>query len=235
MGKIDYKKKNIPFTQVANAVLNDAKLSFKAKGLFAYLYSKPDGWDFESGRIAEQSTDGRDSVRAGLVELEQQGYLKRYKLPNGRMVYEVCYPPMTENPSQGQKPMTEKANDGKSHSGETRRISNKENKVIKSKSNKDYVANATQAFSLDSYIKVCYDSPHRHVQLIALYMDYKKERLKKTIKTKEQAGQTVKRHLKAAKELMAWTDEQLNNALADLSNNAKYDWTLESVLKELTK
>jgi len=37
MEKIDFKKDKIPFTQVSNAVLYDNNLSFKAKGLYAYL------------------------------------------------------------------------------------------------------------------------------------------------------------------------------------------------------
>lgn len=136
METINFKKEKIPFTQVANEVLNDTNLSFKAKGLYAYLYSKPEGWDFESGRIAKEAHDGRDGVRSGLKELENAGYLRRYKTPVGRMVYLLVANPMTEKPSQ--EPMTEKANDGKSHSGESRRISNKEDKVIKkSLSNKE--------------------------------------------------------------------------------------------------
>lgn len=137
MSKIDFKKQKIPFTQVANDVLNDSRLSLKAKGLYSYLYSKPDGWDFETTRMAKDSTDGRDSIRSAVKELEEAGYLKRYKLPNGRMVYKVVFPPMTENPSQAENPMTEKPNDGKTHSGKIRHISNKEKKVIKSINNKD--------------------------------------------------------------------------------------------------
>lgn len=135
MEKINFKKEKVPFTQVANEVLNNPQLSAKAKGVYSYLYSKPDGWNFESGRIAKDFTDGRDSIRTALKELEDEGYLKRYKTPIGRMVYALASKPMTENPSQ--EPMTEKANDGKSHSGKTRRISNKEGEVIKSISNKE--------------------------------------------------------------------------------------------------
>ena len=142
MEKIDFRKQNIPFTQVANGVLNDDRLSLKAKGLYAYLYSKPEGWQFESSRIAMDSKDSRDSVRSALNELEENGYLTRYKLSNGRMVYMVIFPPitqekpMTENPSEGIEPMTEKANDGKSHSGETRHLSNKDIYI-----NKDIIIN----------------------------------------------------------------------------------------------
>lgn len=135
MEKIDFKKQNIPFTQVANGVLNDARITAKAKGIYAYLYSKPDGWSFESKRISNDMKDSRDSIRSGIKELEEYGYLIRYKLPNGRMVYKITLPPMTENPAQDTDPMPEKATDGKSHSGKIRPISNKEVKVIKSINN----------------------------------------------------------------------------------------------------
>lgn len=62
---------------VPNHVLADKRLSFKAKGLFAYLQSKPDGWDFAVDRISRDSNNKRDSVRAGLKELENAGFLTR--------------------------------------------------------------------------------------------------------------------------------------------------------------
>jgi len=139
MQKIDFKKQKIPFTQVANGVLCDAELSFRAKGLYAYLYSKPEGWDFASTRIAKEATDGRDSIRSALKELEDAGYLLRKKMPDGRMLHLVRFPPdpQPENPSLVKKPKPEKATDGNTHSGNSRPISNKDIKVIKNISNKD--------------------------------------------------------------------------------------------------
>jgi len=51
------------FTIVPNELINDKSVSFKAKGLYAYIHSKPNGWEFSSERIAQESSDGRDSVR----------------------------------------------------------------------------------------------------------------------------------------------------------------------------
>jgi hypothetical protein len=62
---------------VSNEILNCEQLSFKAKGLYAFIQSKPDNWLFSSERIATQSKDGRDSVREGLRELETVGLLER--------------------------------------------------------------------------------------------------------------------------------------------------------------
>ena len=76
------RKINVPFSQVANSVLNDPELSWKAKGIFAYMNSKPDGWDFANTRITKDSKDGEKATGTGLVELEENGYLVREKKEN---------------------------------------------------------------------------------------------------------------------------------------------------------
>lgn len=82
--------KGIAFGVVPNNVLNDDRLSFKAKGLFAYIQSKPSGWDFNGRRVAKDSKDGYKSVYAGLKELEDAGYLtrKRCKDEKGKFDWE---------------------------------------------------------------------------------------------------------------------------------------------------
>jgi len=87
------KKQDIGFAQIKNEVLHDQNLSWKAKGLFAYLYSKPDDWDFSMWRIKEDSTDGKESTRIGLKELEDNGYLQRIRKNDGRMEYFISYKP----------------------------------------------------------------------------------------------------------------------------------------------
>lgn len=93
-------KQGIPFTQVANTVLNDPKLSLKAKGLFAYLYSKPPTWDYSLHRMARDLKEGKRAIMMALRELEKTGYLLRQRLPNGRMRYLLRYDPSfnEENP-----------------------------------------------------------------------------------------------------------------------------------------
>ena len=65
------------FTTVDNTVLNDTSLSWKAKGLFVYLWSQADEWEFYETEVVKHSTDGIRSMRAGLHELEEKGYLSR--------------------------------------------------------------------------------------------------------------------------------------------------------------
>lgn len=78
------KKYTKGFTTINNDILNDTELSFKAKGLFSYLWSLPDDWVYYETEVAKHSTDGRGSVRSGLKELEEQGYLKRGRKRNDK-------------------------------------------------------------------------------------------------------------------------------------------------------
>lgn len=65
------------FTIINNAWLRDSALSWKAKGLLAYIASHAAGHTLSTAQILAEGTDGRDAVRAGLVELEAAGYLRR--------------------------------------------------------------------------------------------------------------------------------------------------------------
>ncbi|QHB37187.1 helix-turn-helix DNA binding domain protein [Microbacterium phage Terij] len=65
------------FAQIANAALRDERLSWKARGILAYLLSHREGWRTSVARLTKQAPDGRDSVRAGIAELLALGYLQR--------------------------------------------------------------------------------------------------------------------------------------------------------------
>ena len=67
------------FTTIQNSIINDGRLSLKAKGLFLYLFSKPDNWIFSEARIALDNKDGRDSVRSGIKELINAGLIQRIR------------------------------------------------------------------------------------------------------------------------------------------------------------
>lgn len=68
-----------PYSVIRNGVINDHRLSWKARGLLVYILSKPDGWRTNSQHLAKIGPDGRDAVRTGLEELRQAGYLDRTK------------------------------------------------------------------------------------------------------------------------------------------------------------
>lgn len=133
MNKIDFVKQKIPFTQVANAVLCDPTITAKAKGLYAYLYSKPDGWDFSVHRMIKELKESKNTVNETLKELESAGLLRRERQSDGRMKYLVFFPPVSPIPEIGTG-----ASSQKSHSAKIGTISNKDSYI----SNKDFAANA---------------------------------------------------------------------------------------------
>lgn len=70
-------KKTANYTTISNALIADKSLSWRAKGIAVYLLSKPDDWQIIREDIEQYATDGIASVRAGLKELEDAGYLTR--------------------------------------------------------------------------------------------------------------------------------------------------------------
>jgi hypothetical protein len=76
---------------VDRRVVNDATLSFRARGVIVWLLDKPDGWEVRSTAIAAAGTEGRDAVRTALRELEIAGYITRARLQldDGRWVTET--------------------------------------------------------------------------------------------------------------------------------------------------
>jgi DNA-binding transcriptional regulator GbsR (MarR family) len=87
MAKIIIKNR---YGVVPNALLNNTELTFRAKGVYAYIQSKPDGWEFSAERISAQTKEGLTAVRMALRELEEIGYLSRQKQrsPKGYLNYE---------------------------------------------------------------------------------------------------------------------------------------------------
>jgi hypothetical protein len=67
------------FTILDNVIIRDPSLSFKARGLLAYLLSMPDNWRTTADAIARNCLEGRDAIRSGLAELEAAGYLQRHR------------------------------------------------------------------------------------------------------------------------------------------------------------
>lgn len=65
------------FTIIDNDIINDPRMHLKALGLFAYMWSKPDDWQFYISEIAAHFKDGESAVSSAMKELMELGYLKR--------------------------------------------------------------------------------------------------------------------------------------------------------------
>lgn len=95
------KSKN--YTTINNTGLRDERLSWKAKGILAYILSLPDDWVFYMEEIATHAKDKISSLYSGMKELKKYGYVKRFPIKDEKgkiikwetIVYEV---PQEENP-----------------------------------------------------------------------------------------------------------------------------------------
>jgi uncharacterized phage protein (TIGR02220 family) len=140
------------FTTVDNVVLNDTNLSWKAKGLFVYLWSQSDEWDFYESEVVKHSTDKIASLKSGLKELEQQGYLKRQRKRDDKghlkeNEWILSDNPMLENPmldnlTLGNHTLTNtnnnNINNNKDESNSTKENKDKNNSNKKNKYNLNY-------------------------------------------------------------------------------------------------
>lgn len=60
--------------------LHDDRLSFRAKGLHAYLMSKPNDWQINLEHLSRVSKEGREAVASAMQELIQHGYASRQRV-----------------------------------------------------------------------------------------------------------------------------------------------------------
>lgn len=114
---ITRRKYDRDFTVLSNEFLKDTRLSWKAKGIIAYVAMLPDDWVLNMRDLTNRATDGRDSLYSGIKELEKYGYCAKVmrRNPDGTIAgyaYEICDQPVfvqpyTENPDTV-KPDTDK-------------------------------------------------------------------------------------------------------------------------------
>jgi hypothetical protein len=80
------KNKENPYVMLNKEFLINEKISWKSKGLLSYLLSKPDNWKVMTADLINRSKDSEKSVRAGIKELEENGYIERKRVyKNGRI------------------------------------------------------------------------------------------------------------------------------------------------------
>ena len=125
------KRREHGFAIMAKTALEDHNLSFKARGIYAYLMTKPESWTVNMKDL-QRGRDGREAVQSGLKELQAVG-LAEYKILPGNggewILYEV--PPGKRVLRSPGKPVT-----GKTGNRETRSL-NKEGIVVSKKKKKE--------------------------------------------------------------------------------------------------
>ena len=148
------------YTVMSNYHLRDKTISFKAKGLLSMMLSLPEDWDYTLAGLARISLEGKDAVRAAVVELEKAGYIHRSHTTDkaGKFganeyiirEYPASHEPLPEGPSSAQplseNPTTENPSTVSTLPGLTTQIN--KDPVKKEKVNTDSVS--TESFPFPS-------------------------------------------------------------------------------------
>ncbi len=87
---IKVARHNHGYVIIQNKALEDTRLSWKARGLLAYLLTRPADWSVNSHHLSAQSVEGRRAVLSGLKELRETGYAELVNTQRGRewIIYE---------------------------------------------------------------------------------------------------------------------------------------------------
>lgn len=70
------KNRDNPYVMLNKLFLEHPKLSFRAKGILAYLLSKPDHWKLAVSDLMNHGKEGRDAIYAALKNLIENGFLQ---------------------------------------------------------------------------------------------------------------------------------------------------------------
>lgn len=108
--------KDTNYTVIANELIDDSRLSWKAKGIMMYFLRLPNDFTVYWSEIRNHSKDGKDSFDSGIKELKDFGYLERYAVRNPQgiighwetVIHEspIEVSPQPENPVMDKKPGT---------------------------------------------------------------------------------------------------------------------------------
>jgi hypothetical protein len=120
MNIVRISKRDNPFVIIDKRALEDSRMSWKAKGLLAYLLTLPDDWTIRLAHLQKQSSDGMFALRSAMQELIDLGYAEIHEeRENGKFAgssYTVYESPRCGFPNAG-KPHTEKPHTEKPHAG----------------------------------------------------------------------------------------------------------------------
>jgi len=166
---IKIHKRENPYAQIDKDILRNKNLSWKAKGLLAYLLSLPHDWKVHLNEVVKHSTDGATSTRSAFKELRESGYIRKVSTRDDKgqitgwetIVYEV---PIIEVKStdDGETTLSKKPDVENRHSGEAH-TTNKE-VTNNEKSNKIKTIADTKTVSAHKQI-----IDHYHNKFLAKY------------------------------------------------------------------
>ena len=108
------------FTQIPNRIIDDTKVSDRAKAVYVKMRRCGTAWTFSIRGLAKSLGKGTGSIAHALKELEEKGYIERFQTRDGnnrfsRMEYRVYNDPYADI-SHTDEPYTQDLNYSKYYS-----------------------------------------------------------------------------------------------------------------------
>lgn len=148
-------RKQENFTVLDNDMIQNKNLSWKARGILTYLLSLPEDWKVNTKELATHATEGISSLRSGIKELREKGYIvyKKYKDEEGKFVHEYNiheFPqkPDSDNPDTENPDVDYPNMENRDINKELNEQRTKEQKTNKQKRPSDKSDNASDKFAL---------------------------------------------------------------------------------------
>lgn len=63
------------FSTIDNTPVEDSTMTWKAKGIFWYMWAQSEDWQFYESEMVNHAKDGKDGLHSGIEELVEHGYL----------------------------------------------------------------------------------------------------------------------------------------------------------------
>lgn len=140
------KNKDNPYLIMNKTGLQDTILSWKAKGLLAYLLSLPDDWKVYVDELSNHSKDGLKSTTSGIKELMDSGYMERKLIKDKLGRFEGYDYTLSEMPKTG---------NGKTENGKGQATNYLSELSIKELNNES-IKGVKEKLSLDTFLESNY-------------------------------------------------------------------------------
>lgn len=111
------KDKNNPYVMLNKQFLDNESLSWKAKGILAYLLSLPDDWQIYATELVKHSNDGMASLTSGIEELIKAGHITRKQRRDAGGKFKGYEYRVNEHSHRMRKSENGKSENGKSENG----------------------------------------------------------------------------------------------------------------------
>lgn len=83
-GIVRVKPPDAPSVVIDRGTVEDARLSWAARGLLVYLLSKPEDWKLRVSDLCRLGDLGRDALHRLLKDLQDSGYVRREQSRDAR-------------------------------------------------------------------------------------------------------------------------------------------------------